>query len=143
MKYDRMNYLRRIELWGALSAAMCIGCWSDSNLPELAEVTGTVLLDGEPVPNARLQFLPAEGRPSYGKTDEDGQFRLRYNLREDGAVLGNHRVEITTEDLIEDAETEKSIKVPERIPKKYNVNSELVMEVAPGYNDFTIELVGQ
>src|SRR5262245_22615782 len=70
-----------------------------SSRPPFAEVSGVVLLDGKPMPDAIVQFLPdpdknTEGPTSSGKTDEEGRFHLMSEDKygRDGAVVGFHRV---------------------------------------------------
>lgn len=72
-----------------------------SDLPPLGSVSGTVLLDNQPLPNAQITFNPKEdgdhkntGSPSMGITNAQGQYVLMYLPRIRGAVLGKHRVEI-------------------------------------------------
>jgi hypothetical protein len=69
--------------------------------PPVTEAEGVVLLDGVPLPNARVEFVPqlsdfgAEMNSS-GVTDEKGRFRLTCNDKEQpGAVVGKHRVLVT------------------------------------------------
>jgi len=54
--------------------------------------TGTVTYQGEPVPNLFLNFKPEKGRPSWGVTDDQGRYWLRYSNSRDGAVTGPHTV---------------------------------------------------
>ncbi|MDZ7617281.1 MAG: carboxypeptidase-like regulatory domain-containing protein [Patescibacteria group bacterium] len=57
--------------------------------------TGEVLLDGKPLPNAAVMFIPADGsRAATGKTDSAGCFRLTTFRLGDGAFPGEHRVTI-------------------------------------------------
>ena len=63
--------------------------------PETADVTGTVLLDGEPVPHASVTFYPTAGRPSYGTADENGVYQLIYARDQPGAVVGEHSVKLS------------------------------------------------
>lgn len=60
--------------------------------PEVVEVTGTVTYQGKPVPNLFLNFKPEKGRPSWGVTDDQGRYWLRYSNSRDGAVTGSHTV---------------------------------------------------
>ncbi len=74
------------------------GCGRKSNLPPLAEVTGTVTLDGEPLPGMYLQFVPNRsagtvGPPAVGQIGSDGRYELR-TAGQMGALVGSHRVKI-------------------------------------------------
>lgn len=52
--------------------------------------TGTITLDGQPLDNATVEFVPIDGgKPAGGRTNADGQFQL-----EKGAVPGEYRVRI-------------------------------------------------
>src|SRR5262249_39920805 len=67
-----------------------LGC--DAAKP--TKVEGIVLLDGNPVRGAMVNFVPAggEGRPASGLTGSDGVFRLTTYSLEDGALPGNYKV---------------------------------------------------
>lgn len=68
------------------------GCGGDA---DMAPVTGMVTLDGEPVPNAVVTFMPSKGGlPSTGQTDPDGGFRLKMPKGDDGAPIGRHLVSV-------------------------------------------------
>lgn len=106
------------------------GCFSRG--PELAPVTGTVTLDGEPLAGAQVEFKPMRGNPSYGTTDERGRYELRYTKDKTGAVVGSHVVRITTQTTVVDPETGAESQVPQRVPERYNDRSGLIRDVAPG-----------
>jgi hypothetical protein len=66
-----------------------------------APVSGTVTLDGKPLPNASVNFQPLDskqsGQGSVGKTDADGRYSLRVVVdNKAGAVVGKHRVSISS-----------------------------------------------
>jgi len=109
-----------------------LGC---SQTPEgVAEVTGTVTMDQEPLSNAVVTFIPVEGgRPSTGKTDESGAYRLVYTREAFGALTGEHDVEIST--LESQGE--------EIVPNKYNSKSQLTETVEPGSNEIDFDLTTQ
>ncbi len=106
-----------------------------------ATVTGTVTLDGEPLPQAFIQFQPESGRPSFGRTDATGVYSLRYKGEDWGAIVGAHTVKITTENLSEDTETGEMRFVKEVLPSTYHVRTTLTAVVEPGENviDFPLE----
>lgn len=61
-----------------------------------APVTGRVLLDGKPVADAAVMFEPADGGvPARGSTRGDGGFTLSTFARDDGALVGRHRVSVS------------------------------------------------
>jgi hypothetical protein len=55
-------------------------------------VTGTLKYKGKPVPNVLVNFVPEAGRPSVGRTDNEGRFTLDYDRTTKGAELGKHKV---------------------------------------------------
>jgi hypothetical protein len=65
---------------------------------EFAEVEGTITLDGKPLAEVEVQFLPDPEKSNPGPTasaytDPDGRYKLRCEkMRKDGAILGLHRV---------------------------------------------------
>ncbi|MEZ6123233.1 MAG: carboxypeptidase-like regulatory domain-containing protein [Planctomycetaceae bacterium] len=78
-----------------LLVGMAIGC-GKGDRPDLATVSGTVTVNGEPLSGADVIFLPAQGRQSYGRTDENGQFELTYIRDTKGAVVGQHTVKVNS-----------------------------------------------
>lgn len=83
----------------AVALAPLLGCGRDS---PPATVEGTVRLNGKPLDNCLITFLPEPGREakgprSSGLTDKSGSFRLRRDDQKEGAATGWHRV--TVQDL--------------------------------------------
>jgi hypothetical protein len=75
----------RVLVLSALSLLLALGC-----TPAGADVTGVVLADGAPVPNAIVMFIPvAGGRPVEARTTGDGAFTIHLEGREP------HRVTVT------------------------------------------------
>ena len=58
----------------------------------VVSVSGRLTYKGQPVTNAFINFVPDNGRPSMGETDQDGKFTLVYDPQTKGAQLGKHRV---------------------------------------------------
>jgi hypothetical protein len=122
-----------------------------------AEVSGVVVLDGKPMPEAIVQFLPdpdkkTEGPTSSGKTDEAGRFRLMSEDKygKDGAVVGFHRV------VIWDARTaapprnrwsegKRPDMPPSRIPERYTraQKTPLRQEVKAGPQTITLDVTSE
>jgi hypothetical protein len=128
---------RGLLVVSALSASLLAGCGNKG--PELGHVTGTVKLDGAPLANASVQFLPTSGRPSYGSTDASGHYVLKFTESKPGAIPGDHTVRVSTHHR-GDPETGTKAE-PERIPAKYSgAKSELKKKVEPGANTIDIEI---
>src|SRR5690349_8349276 len=78
--------------YAAILLAACLlalGCSGDG----LSEVSGTVLRNGEPVPEGAINFIPVEGNtgPGSGAVIENGKYHIR---RDKGVSPGKNRVEI-------------------------------------------------
>jgi hypothetical protein len=115
-----------------LMVAVClVGCGRPE--VELGSVTGTVTLDGKPLSNAFVQFVPSRGgRAAGGATDETGHYELDYSAQDKGALVGTAKVLISTGD------PESGRK--EMVPPRYNRNTDLTAEVGPGANVLDFEL---
>ncbi|QDT66993.1 peptidase associated/transthyretin-like domain-containing protein [Calycomorphotria hydatis] len=117
------------------------GCNSaPSDLPEIAQVSGTVTLDGEPLPYATLMFQPSSGRPSVGVTDQSGNYSLAYNSDYQGAKVGPHTIKITTFQEFDDPDNPEKPARPELLPAKYHTETELTAEINQGKNTVDFEL---
>lgn len=154
-----MNFrLSAASLAAVLCISMLVGCGESG--PPLGKVTGKVTMDGKPISNAIVSFVPIDGsRSSSAMTDDSGTYRLSFVDRE-GALIGEHKVSITStaevqgntmEDIPSDdpryAELMQSrqsdynnAKVKESIPAVYNKKTELVREVKSGQNTFDFPL---
>ncbi|MDC0936335.1 hypothetical protein OAS39_08600 [Pirellulales bacterium] len=75
-----------------LGLAAILGCGSGH--PETVRVNGTVTIDGKPVEEGEIRFIPTGGRMAMGEI-VDGKYSLRTYDENDGALVGSHRVTIT------------------------------------------------
>jgi hypothetical protein len=103
----------------------------------LASVSGTVTLDGKPIPNATVNFNPVDGkdaaRASTGTTDANGRYSLRVVMtKEAGAVVGKHRVSIGTLKTDDKDPPARAPLPKDPIPERYNVRTELTFDVPSG-----------
>lgn len=131
-----------------LGLVLLAGCGAGNTAP----VTGTVTMDGVPLENATVVFLPQRdgtgqggGRPAAGKTDGEGRYKLIYGRGTTGAVPGDYRVEIRTYLSPDpDAETpEEQQGAPERVPSQFNADSTLFESVDAGGNEINFDLVSE
>ena len=61
--------------------------------PKLGQVTGKLIMDGEPIANGSIEFIPeGGGRPSLALTDEEGKFTAFYLPNVPGVERGKHRI---------------------------------------------------
>jgi hypothetical protein len=114
-----------------LFACLSSGCSPDG--PEIADVEGKITMDGKPLANAAVMFIPENGRPAVARTDDEGRYVLNFTEGRVGAIPGKNRVSVTT--LRDAGEKEDGTPVPgspETVPLKYNAESKLEFDVKPG-----------
>src|SRR5262245_55552391 len=121
-------------------ALVLIGCADQG--PKIANVSGRVTLDGQPLANAAVMFSPVApkgsitpGPDSGAKTDASGRYTLELTGKgKKGAVVGKHTVRLSLipdEDPTDD--TPKKFKV---LPPKYTgKTSKLEYELPAGGTD--------
>lgn len=139
---SKYRTLPKTLLLGCCVAAI-LGC---SDTVELGKVTGAVTLDGKPIGEVRVLFVPVPGDGGEGVysdcfTGEDGKYDLIYSgIAEEvvhGAILGQHTV------AVEDSKAEESRgAIAIRIPDRYSsgARSPLKYEVKSGEQTYDIEL---
>jgi hypothetical protein len=128
-------------------AAGCSGAGDD--LPREA-VSGNVTLDGQPLANGSISFVPAGGSTSSEPTGAGGEIRSgKFSIaREGGLVPGNYNVSVyasergTERTKPAQAGNLKPTELPKQlIAAKYNTNTELKAEIKKGGgNDLTFTL---
>lgn len=123
----RFKLLLLLVVSGAVS-----GCESGPTNYErlgIAQASGRVTLDGEPLVAARIVFVePGAGFASVGETDSEGKYQLMLNSTQPGVAPGKKVVRIMTGYAQEEGE----LAGVETLPKRYNKDSELSAEVKPG-----------
>ena len=118
------------------------GC--DDAGPKLGTVAGTITLEGEPVEDAFVYFMPLfEGGKEAmcaQKTDASGHYEMQYSLERKGVLVGMHQVQVTTQDWEKQPDGSNKV-IPERIPKWYfGPDSILEFDVKEGENVADFEL---
>lgn len=108
----------------------------------LSGVSGRVTLDGKPLPGAHVEFTPLSGRPSMGKTDTEGHYKLEYSTSKSGVEPGEHTVRIGTyeEESFDMKTGEPVAEIAEIVPQKYNSETTLTEQVKPGKNSINFKL---
>ena len=124
----------RFAIGAACALLMLIGCGPAS---DMGYVTGVVTLDGEPVGNATIAFLPTVGRSSTGFTNADGEYELAQTRDRMGAAIGTHKVTVAQEAL----DVQEGVKRV-KLPKKYGDKdkTDLTKTVEGGSNEINIKL---
>lgn len=129
------DFAAAIGILAAMSLCLIAGCGESG--PQLGDVSGTVTVDGQPVPGLSVQFEPKGGGPgSMGGTGSDGKYKIQFRRGTTGAVVGTHVVRVTVAETEEEGPTVT-------IPDKYNTQSELTFDVKPGENTFDIQIETQ
>lgn len=140
----------RTWLWalGLVSVALAPGC-KGSEYRETAPVSGTVTLNGTPLAGATVVFQPTAesgdpGPASFGETDSDGNFTLQLNGGKEGAVVGKHRVFISTRKMKPSApNSDSEVEVAaEQVPQIYETEPPRIEVPKGGTEEANIELVG-
>jgi hypothetical protein len=131
---------------GCLLTAVALwqgGCSASSGT---AEVSGTVLLDGQPVEEGSIQFIPVEGTTGAGAGGiiRGGKYHIP---RDNGAAVGKNRVELrsfrTSGRKVQDPTAPPGVLTDERVqafPPEYSDSSTVVKEVKSGRNVFDFDV---
>ena len=142
-------------LFGTLWLAT-IGC---SQRSDIAQVTGTITFEGNPVTHGTISFYPeAGGRPATGKIGSDGTYVLSTFANEDGGSLGEYKVAIDAREVVNAPPEPKSLseeislarepatrstpKIKWIVPEKYTsqANSGLTATIVEGANQIDFDL---
>lgn len=127
----------RLFIAGAILGLSLVGCGQSG--PDLAVTTGVVTLDGRPLSDAVVSFQPLRGAPAFGLTDASGRYRLQFNASRQGTMPGPNKVSISTARSLTEPNG-REVEIPEKLPPKYNYESEEVREVKIGSNEFNFDL---
>lgn len=117
----------------------CTGGNPDGRIP----VSGTVTWEGEPIPAGYILFESTSGGKSSGGQIVDGSFSL---VAKKGIPQGTYKVKITANRpsgrKIPDSDfpDQKIDEIEQYIPKSYNDNSDLTLEVDGALEPLSYEL---
>ena len=136
----------------AFLLAVACGCSKPLVFNDLVE--GTVTLDGKPLGNAHVQFVPDEpgikAPGSTGITDENGHYRLTREDGQPGALVGKHLVVLVRGreairalgEQQDPSETGSKAKKDRRpIPPSYTIASKTPLTVNVTVDEHTYPLV--
>jgi hypothetical protein len=112
-------------------SALCAGGCSGG--PPMGDVRGTVTVNGQPLSEGAVRFIPVNGdTPTTGGTIRDGKFRVQ-------VPVAKHRVQIVAN--VVDREktpsnaTDDQIVMKKLVPSRYNSQSTLTIDVVQGLNE--------
>lgn len=141
--FTEAQRVQMIRVVGGLLLVLGAGCSSQTDqTPDLAEVTGTVTLDGKPLSDAVIDFFPqsaadkSQSRTSTAATDAEGKYSLMYDEKNTGAIPGEHVVRISKPD------GGAEVAGPETLPARYNESTTLkatVSKTSPNSIDFDLK----
>ncbi len=144
MSFTRMSFVRaRPVAAGVLTALLAVAAGCHEAAPaNVGQVSGRVTLAGEPLPDALVTFAPVKegGTTALGRTKADGTYALSYAGEISGAEIGENRVLISTHNSGDPDGDPPRAAVPEKVPAKYNNQTELKVEVKAGSNTFDFPL---
>ncbi|MCA9034060.1 MAG: carboxypeptidase regulatory-like domain-containing protein [Planctomycetaceae bacterium] len=150
-----------------LASAICTitltGCSTapqmDYSKAKLVSVSGTVTLDGEPLPNAVVTFESVvDGTFSFAQTNSSGKYTLQFDSQMSGVTPGQKKVAFSTTRKIlglnsddesggegegsGEGEVESATPTPnvELVPDCYNKDSKIQVEVTASTTTFNFDL---
>ena len=136
--------MRPLKLLSLLTLAAALhGVAGCTGGPAYGDVAGEVTLDGSPLLEGVVRFMPADGNtPTASALIENGEFQTP-------VPAGKHRVEISSPKLPKGINSSKEMKrgtvdegaaLEDLIPQRYNTKSELTAEVKKGANKVSYHL---
>lgn len=116
-----------------------VGCGG----PTYGDLGGDVSFDGQPLKEGVIRFVPVDGQGTTAATMiENGKFREKI-------IVGSYKVEISSPKLPKGVNSAKEMKrgtvdegaaLEELLPEKYNLKTELKVDVKSGTNDVKFDL---
>ncbi len=128
---------QRIALLGLLAVWALSGCAQSSTH---GTVNGTVTLDGKSLPTGTVRFVPVDGASQTASAMvQEGEFTAT-------VPIGRMRVEFSASKVVgqqkmyNTSDSPEVDMVAELLPPRYNVQSELTLDVQAGTQDAPFEL---
>ncbi len=120
---------------------VCItGCGDSYSRPKLVKVSGSITLDGQPLPEASIILEPAVAgkekgsynRSSNAMTDAEGKFQISTYGENDGLPVGKYKVAVVKQTRKNPPGMDPEMATPEQLAKV------VVKDIVPvKYNDMT------
>ena len=131
-----MKYLSQALFLLGITLATISGCGGsqvDYEGPPRFQVTGAVSIDGKPVPDGSINFIPLDG----GRKSYAGIIDGAYTVEEGkGPNAGKYKVEVYGNEVTGEA-VDEDLGPPTKdiVPPKFNVNTSLEIEITEGGPD--------
>jgi hypothetical protein len=126
-----------------LVAVILAGC-GESGAAK-APVKGKVVANGQPVTGGRLTFAPADAAnvavSVVGQIQSDGTFVMSTDREGDGVAIGKHQLTYSAPDAQVTETTDGSDPLVKQSPYAGMVVQQSAVEIKPGQNELTIELI--
>lgn len=110
-------------VFGSALGVVLAGCGGSGSKLDSIPVKGKVTLDGQPVKNARVRFIPDsadKGRSAIGDTDANGAFKLSTVRAADGIIPGAYKVDVSSlETVTTESKDKGQLEAASEIPAKY------------------------
>ncbi|MEO7402650.1 MAG: hypothetical protein ABIU95_03170 [Burkholderiales bacterium] len=135
---SRINLLQSIT--AVVLAASIVGCGKHDKW-ERVVVSGVVTYQGQPVEKGQIRFIPVKGPGGPVTVDpiDEGKYSTKNTA---GVPIGTHRVEILGYDAKQYAAASTgpgAPPVPQLLPKKYNLQSELTETLDTTQSEKTLD----
>jgi hypothetical protein len=104
------------------------GCTTDQ---PMAEVRGKVSVNGQPVEKGVIAFYPVDGRKEEGGTIVDGTYRVKVPIGLAKVTISVPKV-VSTKKLYDKKDSREYPISKESLPDKYNIQSQLKLDVPAG-----------
>ena len=121
---------RIAQRWITISVLSAIFIGGCSHGPPMGDVRGRVTVNGQPLKEGAVRFMPVNGdKPATGGSIRDGSFRVL-------VPVAKQRVEIAANEIDQQKTppnaTADEIVMKRLVPERYNIRSELILDVMPG-----------
>lgn len=132
----------------SVASAGCFGVSTDYSKVDIAQVSGTVTLDGKPLTGVTVLFEAPDKTTAFGTTDSSGSYVLQFNTEKAGVTPGPKVVRIRgggfgeDADAAEESEEEGAAPAPAAadVPACYNSDSKLQATVESGSQTMNFDL---
>jgi hypothetical protein len=123
----------------AVCALLAAGCDGSG----MADVSGTVTVDGTPIEEGAITFFPIDGQgPTAGGPIKDGKYSVKVPLGKMKVTISQPKA-IGKKKLYNTPDSPEGIIWKEALPARYNEQSDLVFDVQSGRNSKDWELTAK